>query len=59
VFRQGISNSFGETEEKPTVIPELIYQRDHWGFVNFYFPEGGNILGSLEELRKERPKKHE
>jgi hypothetical protein len=49
----------GKKEGKPNVIPELIYRRDRWVFVNFHFPEGGNLLGILEELRKERTKTHE
>jgi hypothetical protein len=48
----------GKKEETPTVVPELFYQRDHWVFVNFHFPDGANLLGSLEELRKERAKAH-
>jgi hypothetical protein len=44
----------GKRAEKPGVIPELAYENGHWRFVNFRYPEGGDLLTLLKLMKADR-----
>ncbi len=48
--------SFGKKSEKPDVVPEVMFNRGRWLFVNFRYGEG-DLLSALKELREERQKR--
>lgn len=54
----------GEKSKTPSVVPELIFHRGRWVFVNFHYgksdyPENENLISVLQELRKDRQKHDE
>lgn len=46
----------GKRSEKPCVIPELVQDNGKWRFVNFDYPEGGDLRAVLVALKAERDK---
>jgi hypothetical protein len=50
----GVSN--GKRRAKPDVVPELTYQDARWLFVNFHYPDEGDLLRILKVLRENRQK---
>jgi hypothetical protein len=46
----------GKTDKKPNVIAEVKQENGHWIFVNFWSPDGDNLLNDLRALSKERKK---
>lgn len=51
----------GKKNAKPDVVPELVFEKGHWIFVNFHYdsagiPENENLLSVLQELKKSREK---
>jgi len=46
----------GKKSEKPNVVPELMLKDVHWVFVNFHYPEFGDLLSILKNLREGRRK---
>ena len=44
----------GKRSEQPSVVPELAYQDGHWHFVNFRYPEGGDLLTLLKQMQADR-----
>ena len=46
----------GKKDKKPAVIPEVKQENGHWIFVNFWNPDGGDLLSELRELSKSRKK---
>jgi hypothetical protein len=41
---------------EPNVIAEVAKSGDHWIFVNFHSPHGGDLLNDLKELKQNRNK---
>jgi hypothetical protein len=52
VGMQAICN--GKLRPKIVVQAEVIRKKDHWLFMNFYYPEGKSIFEMLKALRKKR-----
>ena len=48
----------GKKSPKADVIVEVGQKDGKWFFVNFHMPEGGDLLSSLELLKKERQESH-
>jgi len=48
--------SEGKWSDKPCVVPELVQENGKWRFVNFGYPEGGDLLTVLKDLKAEREK---
>jgi hypothetical protein len=48
----------GVRNTKPDVVAELLFQKGHWIFVNFYGSDGVSLLSTLAELKAERKKLH-
>src|SRR5215813_2475213 len=46
----------GKWSDKPCVVPELEQDNGKWRFVNFDYPEGGDLLTVLKDLKAEREK---
>ena len=46
----------GKRSDKPCVVPELVQDNGKWRFVNFDYPEGGDHLAVLKDLKAEREK---
>ena len=46
----------GKRSDKPCVVPELVQDNGKWRFVNFDYPEGGDLLTVLKDLKAEREK---
>ncbi len=46
----------GKKDKKPAIIAEVKQENGHWIFVNFWNPDGGNLLSELRQLSKERKK---
>jgi len=46
----------GKKDKKPNIIAEVKQENGHWIFVNFWNPDGGNLLSELRELSKSRKK---
>jgi hypothetical protein len=46
----------GKKDKKPDVVAELTQKNDRWLFVNFDYPQGGNLLAILKSLQKSRQK---
>jgi hypothetical protein len=46
----------GKKDKKPNIIAEVKQENGHWVFVNFWNPDGGNLLSELRELSKSRKK---
>lgn len=46
----------GKKSEKPDVVPEVMFKRGRWLFVNFRYGNG-DLLSTLKELREERQKR--
>ena len=46
----------GKKDKKPNIIAEVKQENGHWIFVNFWDPDGNNLLSELRELAKERKK---
>ena len=46
----------GKKDKKPAIIAEVKQENGHWIFVNFWNPDGGNLLSELRELSKSRKK---
>ncbi|MEP6673250.1 MAG: DUF3828 domain-containing protein [Chthoniobacter sp.] len=46
----------GKKDKKPAIIAEVKQENGHWIFVNFWNPDGGNLLSELRALSKERKK---
>jgi hypothetical protein len=46
----------GKRSDKPCVVPELVQDNGTWRFVNFDYPEGGDLLTVLKDLKAEREK---
>jgi len=44
----------GRRSEKPCVVPELVHDNGRWRFVNFDYPEGGDLRTVLEALKADR-----
>ncbi|HWA42111.1 MAG TPA: DUF3828 domain-containing protein [Hypericibacter adhaerens] len=44
----------GKRSETPSVVPELAYENGHWRFVNFRYPEGGDLLTLLKQMKADR-----
>ncbi|MEI9893091.1 MAG: DUF3828 domain-containing protein [Chthoniobacter sp.] len=44
----------GKKDKKPNIIAEVKQENGHWIFVNFWNPDGGNLLSELRELSKSR-----
>jgi len=56
-FRAEVSALWnGKKDPKPAVIPELVFERGRWVFVNFHYNGTANLLKILADLRKERRK---
>ncbi|MCX6178808.1 MAG: DUF3828 domain-containing protein [Chlorobiales bacterium] len=50
--------SKGKRNPEPNVIAEVAQSGDHWIFVNFHSPHGGDLLNDLKELKQSRNKFH-
>ncbi|NMW20797.1 MAG: DUF3828 domain-containing protein [Chlorobiaceae bacterium] len=50
--------SGGKRNPEPNVIAEVEQRGDHWIFVNFHSPHGGDMLNDLKELKQSRNKSH-
>jgi len=50
--------SGGKRNPEPNVIAEVAQSGDHWIFVNFHSPHGGDLLNDLKELKQNRNKYH-
>jgi hypothetical protein len=50
--------SGGKRNPEPNVIAEVAKCGDHWIFVNFHSPHGGDMLNDLKELKQSRNKSH-
>lgn len=50
--------SEGKKNPEPSVIAEVAQNGDHWIFVNFLSPHGGDLLSDLKELKQSRDKTH-
>jgi hypothetical protein len=50
--------SGGKRNPEPNVIAEVAKRGDHWIFVNFHSPHGGDMLNDLKELKQSRNKSH-
>jgi hypothetical protein len=48
----------GKKEKKPNIIAEVKQENGHWVFVNFWNPDGGNLLSELRKLSESRKKTH-
>jgi len=46
----------GKKDKKPNIIAEVKQENGHWIFVNFWNPDGGDLLSELRELAKSRKK---
>jgi hypothetical protein len=46
----------GKKSVRPLVTPELILKDGRWVFVNFHYPEGGDLLSTLKQNRDEQLK---
>lgn len=46
----------GKKDKKPNIIAEVKQADGHWVFVNFWNPDGGNLLSELRKLSKDRKK---
>jgi hypothetical protein len=51
----------GKKNAKPDVVPELVFEKGRWIFVNFHydssgFPENENLVSVLQALKKSREK---
>jgi len=46
----------GKMSDKPCVVPELVQDNGKWRFVNFDYPEGGDLKTVLVQLKAEREK---
>jgi len=46
----------GKLSDKPCVVPELVQDNGKWRFVNFDYPEGGDLKTVLVQLKAERDK---
>jgi len=46
----------GKKDKKPNIIAEVKQENGQWVFVNFWNPDGGNLLNELRELSKSRKK---
>ena len=46
----------GKLSDKPCVVPELVQDNGKWRFVNFDYPEGGDLKTVLVQLKAEREK---
>jgi len=46
----------GKRSDKPCVVPVLAQDNGKWRFVNFDYPEGGDLLTVLKDLKAEREK---
>jgi len=44
----------GKRSEKPGVVPEVANENGHWVFVNFRYPEGGDLLTLLKQMKADR-----
>jgi len=44
----------GKRSEEPGVVPELAYENGRWVFVNFRYPEGGDLLTLLKQMKADR-----
>ncbi len=50
----------GKKSNKPDVIPELVFEKGNWTFVNFIYPgadsaRNNDLLSVLAQLKKDRP----
>ncbi|MDR3401492.1 MAG: DUF3828 domain-containing protein [Chthoniobacter sp.] len=48
----------GKKDKKPNIIAEVKQENGQWVFVNFWNPDGGNLLSELRELAESRKKTH-
>ncbi len=48
--------SGGKRNPEPNVIAEVAKRGNHWIFVNFHSPHGGDMLNDLKELKQSRNK---
>jgi len=46
----------GKKDKKPNIVAEVQQANGSWIFVNFWNPDGGNLLSELRELAKSRKK---
>lgn len=46
----------GKKHERPDVYAEVAPVKSGWQFVNFHYPDGGDLLGILRSLRAQRRK---
>lgn len=46
----------GVRSKKADVIAEVAQSNDKWIFVNFHYPEGGDLMAILKSLRNDRKK---
>jgi hypothetical protein len=42
----------GEQRQKPDVTAEFVEKDGHWFFVNFHYPDGGDLLTTLKSPRR-------
>ena len=50
----------GKKSDKPEVVPELVFEKGNWMFVNFLYPgadkaQNADLLSVLAQLKKDRP----
>jgi len=50
--------SGGKRNPEPNVIAEVAQSGDHWIFVDFHSPHGGDMLNDLKELKESRDNSH-
>ena len=56
-YRADIYGVFsGQKRKKPDVVAELLEKNGRWFFVNFHYPEDGDLLTVLRLLRESRQK---
>jgi len=48
----------GKKSDVPAVIAELVYNDRQWQFINFQYPDSGDLLSNLKLLRDDRGKSH-
>ncbi|MEI7787670.1 MAG: hypothetical protein WCI23_03410 [Chlorobiaceae bacterium] len=51
--------SGGKRNPEPNVIAEVTKSANHWIFVNFHSPHGGDLLNDLKELKQSRNRSHQ
>ncbi len=57
VLVQILATCQGKRDAKADVTAELRQLQGKWVFTNFHYPDGGNLIALLAQLRKDRTKK--